>query len=282
MKNSASLRHLSFRLAPLLPCGLGEMTGGQTLWDMGGTETLARFRRVPDLHLLVMCLEGRSDYRDENGVTFTIHPGEAMLIPRGLAHTYRPTPGHGWSEICAWLRGPLPDLWLSSRFLGPGTTLLRAEPLAMHARRLCDLLGTSSISEEQRLSQFQSWLAGLKASTSNQPSARNTPWLSAARMELEGGTMRRPDLARLARRLGVSYESFRKIFAAEVGVSPGKYRLASVIQRACRLLRTNRTLKEITDELEFSDEFHFSSTFRRAIGIPPGQYRSMTKSAGAM
>ena len=275
MKNSSSLRTLSLQFAPQLPCAFGEVTQAQILWGQGGTETLSKFRRVTALHLLVMCLEGQAEYLDANGVGFTINPGEIMLIPRRLAHAYRPTPGRGWSEIYVWFRGALPDLWWSSRFLGPGTTVLRADPLVFHARQLCDLLAAPATHSEQRISQLQSWLADLKAKSAEHAAARHAPWLAAARKELENGTMRRPELRKLAGRCGVSYESFRKIFALEAGISPGQYRLAFTIQRACQLLHTNQSLKAIATELEFSDEFHFSRTFHRSIGVPPGQYRSM-------
>jgi len=278
MSRHSSLRHLSLQFQPLPPCPFGEVTAAALFWDRGGTVSLDKLRRVASLNLLVVCLEGQSDYVDERGTRLLLRPGDVLLIPRGLAHSYRPTPGHGWSEIHAWLRGPLSDLWWSSRFLGPGVSVFHAEPLADSAQRLCYLFEKSNPGircGEQRLSGLQSWLATLKAHQSQSVLPRQPTWFPIACAELERGTLRQPDLHTLAGRLGVSYESFRKIFAAEAGLPPSRYRLAAVLQQACQLLQAGEmSLKEITAHLEFSDEFHFSRTFHQAIGMPPGQYRA--------
>lgn len=261
------------------------MTSAVLLWDRGGTARLDKLRRVPEVNLLVMCLEGQSDYVDELGTSLIVKPGDVMMVPRGLAHSYCPTPGHGWSEIYAWVRGPLTDLWWTSRFLGPGISVLHAEPLGDWAQRLCYLFDKSNTSigtGEQRLTALQSWLAALKAHQTKPSAPRQATWFPKACSELERGTLRQPDLHVLAHNLGVSYESFRKTFTAEAGTSPGKYRLAAMIQRACQLLHSGEmTLKEITIQLEFSDEFHFSRTFHQYIGMPPGQYRSLAESEAA-
>lgn len=266
---------------PFQPCPagrLGEVTIAAVYWNRGGTHTLERFRRVPDLHLLVMCLEGQSDYLDEGGERRVIGPGDVMLIPRGWAHAYRPTPGHGWSEIHAWLRGPLPDLWWREKFLEPGLTVLRAEALDDAALALCRIFGkpaAGSGSNDERLSALQTWLTRLKEDEGQ--TTTGAPWFARACRILNEGTMREPELETLAERLGVSYESFRKNFATMAGTSPGQYRVAAVIQRAGRLLRGGGgTSKEIAARLEFADEFHFARTFRQRMGLTPRQYRAVT------
>lgn len=269
---------MTFRAAP--PGRWGEIPQAALFWDRGGTKTLEVFRTVEDLHLLVMCLEGRADYLDERGVTATLLPGDVMLIPRGFAHTYRPTPGYGWSEIHVWMRGKLPDFWWKSGFLGPGLTKFQVAPAMDWARRLCrlcegEISGTHAFSHDERLGQLQTWFANWRE-TSRRTEREAVPWLNQACRELEEGTVRDPNLERLARRLGISYESFRKTFTARAGLSPGQYRMAALIQKACRLLRGgNQGHKEIAEELGFADEFHFARTFRRHIGLPPGQYRLM-------
>lgn len=278
MKQEIDRKRLSLHFAAVAPGLLGEMTYGELLWDQGGTITLERLRTVKDLHLLVLCLEGQSDYIDETGKCAVIGPGDLMLIPRGLAHSYRPTPGRGWSEIYVWMRGALPDIWWSSGFLQRSLSLFHVDPVTDWAGRLCRLCegqlgGVVGVSNDERLSQLQAWLATMKENA-QRSDLEEVPWFRAACVALEEGDLRTPSFDELARLSGVSYESFRKKFTAQSGMSPGKYRLAAMVQKACRLLSCSKCRhKEIAEKLGFSDEFHFARTFRRYIGLPPSQYR---------
>ena len=274
-----SRNHWSLAYHPLPACALGEVTSAALLWDRGGTGTLEKLRTRTDLHLLVMCLEGRSDYVDEFGVTRVLLPGDVLLIPRGFAHSYRPKPGHGWSEIHVWMRGPLFDLWWSSGFLPPGSSVFSASPWLDAARQLCRLFEKPAASlsgSDGRLAGFQAWLTNLKG-RQVKASSMQAVWFARACHALENGTLKEPALEDLARDAGISYETFRKTFAQFAGMSPGQYRSRAVMQRACRLIHHRlHGLKEIAEQLGFSDEFHFSRSFRRHIGLPPGQYRALT------
>jgi AraC-like DNA-binding protein len=276
MRRTPDRSRLALPFQPALPGRLGEVTMAALYWDRGGTPSLERYRRMTDLHLLVFCLEGRSDYADERGVRRSLLPGDLVLLPRGLAHSYRPTPGHGWSEIHAWLRGPLPDLWWQTEFLGPGLTVLRADPVATAARQLCRLLAAPN--NDERLGALQAWLARLsvRGRRGPDPRAGAAPWFSPACRALARGTLRQPELPALARQSGVSYETFRKVFSRLAGASPGQYRLAAVIQNACAQLRDpTLTIKAIAARFEFADEFHFARTFRQRMGLSPSQYRRL-------
>jgi AraC-like DNA-binding protein len=219
--------------------------------------------------------------QDSRGLRTVVKPADVMLIPRGLAHAYCPLPGHGWSEIYLWMRGPLPDFWWNSGFLKAGLNLFRCSPLVEGARKLCQLLGGRVAADHGmlnavRLSQLQTWITSWRAQ-SRQSKQDKIPWLPLACRSLEQGTMREPKLEDLARRLGMSYESFRKVFAAGTGCSPGRYRAAAVIRESCRLLRdSSLPHKAIAARLRFADEFHFARTFRAHIGLSPSQYRAKT------
>lgn len=63
-------------------------------------------------------------------------------------------------------------------------------------------------------------------------------------------------------------------FKNDTGVALKKYIEGKVIQRAEEaLLVTDKTIKEIAYDLEFSDESHFSKYFKNNTGMSPGQYR---------
>ena len=70
-----------------------------------------------------------------------------------------------------------------------------------------------------------------------------------------------------------------RLFMAEEGVTPSAYIRKRRAERAERLLTdTSLSLREISELMSFSSEYHFNSFFKAAVGISPGEYRRMHKS----
>ncbi len=81
-------------------------------------------------------------------------------------------------------------------------------------------------------------------------------------------------VARLAARCGLSESRFRALFHTVTGLAPREFKERERIRSACRMLWDGGIpLGEIAERLGYCDIFHFSRAFRRATGIPPGQYR---------
>ena len=99
-------------------------------------------------------------------------------------------------------------------------------------------------------------------------------WLADAKAILDSNLEFELDPKTVARDLGVSYETFRKGFQKQFGVSPALYRTQRRLAVACRLLEmTTMTHQRIAAHLGFSDEFHFSKRFKQVIGVGPREYR---------
>lgn len=84
----------------------------------------------------------------------------------------------------------------------------------------------------------------------------------------------RDELAHIA---GVSGPYFSRLFAQTVGQPPKQYLLKLRIQRACQLLSdgTQQSISSIGQMCGFSELAHFSTVFRRHVGLPPGEYRRL-------
>ncbi len=79
------------------------------------------------------------------------------------------------------------------------------------------------------------------------------------------------DLARLSE---LSLDTFARRFRATTGLAPYAYIIQRRVQRAKELLReTDMEIVEISLALGFSSQSHFTTTFRRLIGIAPRAYR---------
>ena len=81
-------------------------------------------------------------------------------------------------------------------------------------------------------------------------------------------------LKELAERFHISQYYLAHIFKDEIGLSPMKYVLYRRIGESQNLLmNTAMPVGEISDRLGFSDNCHFSTTFKKYVGVTPSQYR---------
>ena len=82
----------------------------------------------------------------------------------------------------------------------------------------------------------------------------------------------------IARMCAVSESGLRRLFKMRAGQTLLAYRRAHRLEEAKRLLEnTDLSLAEIAERVHFFDAAYFSHVFRRAFGIPPGEYAKEKK-----
>lgn len=80
----------------------------------------------------------------------------------------------------------------------------------------------------------------------------------------------------LAEDLEISTVHLRRIFSRHTDKSPIKYINDMRFEQAKILLNTsNLTIGEIAMSLGFTDQFHFSKAFKKAVGLSPSEYRQI-------
>jgi AraC-like DNA-binding protein len=79
-------------------------------------------------------------------------------------------------------------------------------------------------------------------------------------------------LHELAQYIGLSPYYFLRVFRAEVGMPPYAYLESVRISRAQKLIETGRSLVEVAMEVGFSSQSHMTNSFKKIIGVTPGQY----------
>ena len=82
------------------------------------------------------------------------------------------------------------------------------------------------------------------------------------------------DLNTIAARASLSPYYFTRQFTAMIGMPPYRYLITLRIQRAAELLRgSDLTVTQILHRVGFHSPSHFTTTFRRHMGMSPTAYR---------
>ena len=142
--------------------------------------------------------------------------------------------------------------WLGRRLAAEVAATDAAAPLALHAAAL-ELLATVG-----------------RAPEGPPPRA----WLDEVADHLHDRLFERVTLAELAAVAGVHRAHLVRAFRARFGVSVGAYVRRERIRWAARALRDgDAPIAEIALQAGFADQSHFTRTFVRHMGVPPGRYR---------
>lgn len=86
-------------------------------------------------------------------------------------------------------------------------------------------------------------------------------------------------LSELARLVSFSPYYLARTFAAEVGIPPHAYLESVRIRHAQRLLALGTPIAQVALQTGFPHQSHFTTRFRRAVGVTPGQYVKQSKIA---
>jgi AraC-like DNA-binding protein len=248
--------------------------------------------RVLGSYGLVYVLRGQGTYQDANTPPRSVAAGDLLHLFPDLPHAYGPPDGETWDEFYLLFEGPAFDLWRAAGLLDPATPVRHLEPRGYWLKRLQEILGpppgttrpaaatdptpADPLAPVCRLQLLLSdMLAHLRHGEIN-PADRE--WLAQAMDVLaeipSADAEETLDWDGIASRLHMSYESFRKKFVRLVGTPPARYRTRLVMERAAALLtRSNMTLKEVSHECGFCNEFHFSRRFRQVVGLSPRDFR---------
>jgi len=83
-------------------------------------------------------------------------------------------------------------------------------------------------------------------------------------------------VSELAEVVGMSQYYFSKLFKMSTGTTPHQYVMRQRVERAQEYLRETRTpLAEVATQVGFETQSHFTSVFRRLVGVTPKHYREM-------
>lgn len=234
-----------------------------------------RLRRYPSF-ALVCLLDGLGFYRDSTGFSQPVVPGDLIWVSPRVAHNYGPQEEHFWNEFFVVFDGPIFDLWENRKMFDVLRPVQHLEAAPLWIERLTKVCQTSTRTPNRATAaiiDLQSILLDLIAlqTKTTEPAEE---WLISAAHIIEQLTQPNQSLTSIAEKFSLSYETFRKKFTRRFGVSPQRYRMRHLMQKAIILLNEdNLSVKETASRLGFCDEFYFSRAFRKLTGRPPSSLR---------
>ena len=120
---------------------------------------------------------------------------------------------------------------------------------------------------------------GARHASGPDPVAVLPRWLRSAREYLEANFLRPVSLAEIAAAAGVHRVHLSREFRRYFSTTVGEFLRRKRIEHACSMISTTDTpLGEIAMICGFSDQSHFSATFRRQVGLTPAKFRQTAKS----
>lgn len=103
-------------------------------------------------------------------------------------------------------------------------------------------------------------------------------WLSRAEELLHDRLGEPMDLASIAAEVDVHPVHMARVFRRHHGCSPATYLRRARVTTACRLLNeTERSLTAVALATGHADQSHFTRAFKRSVGVPPGEYRRLSR-----
>lgn len=126
--------------------------------------------------------------------------------------------------------------------------------------------------------RIEAELARLAAS--RRPLSAHSPCVAAALGSLSKQVYGAVDYEALARSCHISYSTLRTAFRNETGTTLGQHHLNLRLQEVRRLLtQTSLSITEIASRLNFYDQKHLSSIFKKKAGLTPLAYRKQAAAA---
>ena len=256
-------------------CPIGRISLAASIFEGHGTDLPNM--RILGSYAIVYVVHGSGRYVDARGANVKVSAGDLIQIFPDIAHSYGPALGETWDEIYIVFDGPVFDLWRSRGLLDEARPICKLVPIDYWLRRI-ETVATAEqgLLPPTAICRLQDLLAEIwQFQHTGGLDDADRAWLTSAKLLLQEVLPWEDfDLKIVADRLAMSYVGFRKKFAHLSGMSPGKFHMKTVMDRACDMMRhgdcTNRM---VAHHLGFCDEFHFSRRFKQIVGLAPSRFR---------
>ncbi|MDV3253751.1 AraC family transcriptional regulator [Devosia sp. BK] len=239
------------------------------IWEKG---------RTLQAYQLALVSEGRGQLQSapDPAKVHEVNAGDIILMFPGVWHRFSPDPLTGWVESWIECRGAAFDRIFAMGLMPIEDPIWRAGSDAGEIfAKVHELAREDAILNQPALSVLGLQLLAQLCQSRGIAQQGRVRLVEQARRAIMEKSGEPPSLETVARDLGVSYSTLRRLFREHTGVSLKRYQTDVRIRRACELLRnSDRSIKAISGYLGYSSPFHFSAQFRKSTGVAPSEWRS--------
>lgn len=214
-----------------------------------------------------------------------VKAGDIFLLFPGEWHTYRPLSNKGWTSYWIGFKGKNIDDRVKAGFLSPEKPIYHVgfstDIIAIFDKAL-NIADNEYPYYQQTLAGMVNYLIGMMYSLERNlelnKKSQQVDIIGKAKIMIRESLETCLTIQEIAKTLGVSYSSFRKLFKEHTGIAPAMYQHNLRLQLAKELLTsTDESIKEIAYRLNFGSPDYFSSKFKAKTGMKPSDYRTANK-----
>ena len=225
---------------------------------------------------VLYCLSGAGIVKTL-GQTLEVQPGQLVWIANEAPHAHRADPREPWTLLWLRLDGPNPAA-LRKKLFGDGPTRIampESANLSSWFDRLFSAMRQRELGLDLRLNHLVGELLIIVDRALSASDAAGAPQalltiVSAMRRNLPG----RWSTTEIETMTELSPSQIRRLFRKYLRASPRQWlQRERVIHAQSLITNSSASLAEIAEICGFSDVYHFSREFKRAVGISPATWR---------
>ena len=234
-------------------------------------------------YILIYCVEGNG-LLFFRGNKYEFIPHSFAVIPPNEPHHYRSSQTNPWSIYWVHFLGENADE-LYTRYEENNKRQVRS--IAYDAERLglfnkiLDLLENNVTAKELEMISVSLlyFLSSLVYNFETVTASKNLDTIDKSIEFMKENIRSTLTLEQLAANQNLSVSRYSELFKQKTGNSAIRYFIRMKIQKSCQLLYfSDMNLKQICTEVGFQDQFYFSRTFKKIMGISPSKYKQTYKS----
>lgn len=232
-----------------------------------------RTRRNTDMFEYVISGKGYIEYK---GKTRCVAAGDTLHFRQGATYKQYADPDEPYQKIWMSVNGELVRALLANYRFTEEVDVVRADTHAV----FLDIHKT--VMENGGTEQFSLLLHRLILRMYHNSAARppQDPLAQKIRKYLDDHVMEEIRLEEVAARFFISKIQLIRVFKRAYNTTPYAYILNAKLQVAQNLLLTKDIpIKEVAAQLSFTDGHYFANSFKRQVGMPPGEFRKRFLSA---
>lgn len=222
---------------------------------------------------------GTLELKIGNGPKRIVSGSVAFITHPGAQFSYHLLPGekHNYHAVC--FTGKRVRKFLKSGLLSLEPAVYPIHDSKRFMQTILELFSVRSLGQrEMCVNLLENLLLQIRFSRERNRSAEITPYQSRALKELAEKIRRNYgaawDFSSEAKKIFISERHFRTLFAQINDLPPLHFLLRIRLEKAAeRLIHTKDTVKAISYECGFQDNFYFSRIFKKYYHLSPQQYR---------